>query len=275
MKENYFLFLFILVVITVPFVYRFIRLGHLAWFVENSELIDDVNYKKAENFRVHQIFLGFSFFIFHGSIFWGLQNIVQLALIACTISMVSEIIGSKTGLIFGGEYKYNAKNTPGYVFMGIPVLIPIAWFGLIYMALNLALCIYRSPSSVDLDSSMFVLIFLPSIMLSFIDLVLDPLAVNENRWAWKISGKYYGIPILNFFGWFSISVLILAVFSKSYIPMGESSNEYSFLMEFSPGILFVLLHLIAARPCFERKLVIPGFIGIILFLMYLGLLLIL
>ena len=49
------------------------------------------------------------------------------------VSLTLEIIGSKTGYIFGGKYHYNQENTPGYVIFGIPVLIPIAWFANIHV----------------------------------------------------------------------------------------------------------------------------------------------
>ena len=266
--NNFLLILFILVVLTVPFLYRLIHIGSLRWIVKNNNLNSDMNYRTAEKFRVYQVFFGFLFFLFHGAIFWGVQNIIQLFLIASIISMLAEIIGSKTGIIFGGIYAYNSNKTPGYILGGVPILIPIAWFGLIYMALNLSLHLFGVAWFSNVDESKIRLLYLPGIMLTLLDLVLDPIAVNENRWGWKIPGKYYGVPILNFFGWFIVSTLILIIFSILYVPIDKVTDQYSLIMKFSPGILFIFLHLIAARPCFERKLIIPGTIGVVLFLSY-------
>ena len=268
MVKDYPLILFIILVVTIPFLYRLVHIGNLGWFVRNNHLNDDRNYKKAEILRVYQVLLGFSFFLYHGFLFMGFQNIIQLVFLASFISMVAEIIGSRTGIIFGGVYKYNSNKTPGYIFMGIPLLIPIAWFGLIYMALNFCHYLYGSSGLIKLESLTFTFIFLPSIMLALIDVVLDPIAVNEKRWEWKAAGKYYGVPFLNFVGWFILSILILMIFSILYVPVNKGVHHYSFFMEFSPGLLFVFLHLVAARPCFERKLIIPGIIGILLFLTY-------
>ena len=48
-----------------------------------------------------------------------------------------EIVGEKTGIIFGGKYKYNLELTPGPSLLGIPIVIPIAWVMLTYMSYNL------------------------------------------------------------------------------------------------------------------------------------------
>ena len=45
--ENYFLFFFTLLVLSVPVLYRFIRLGRLALFIRDADLIDDLSYEKA------------------------------------------------------------------------------------------------------------------------------------------------------------------------------------------------------------------------------------
>jgi len=37
---------------------------------------EDSNYAKAENIRVLQVLMGYGFFIFHGSHFWGLNNAI-------------------------------------------------------------------------------------------------------------------------------------------------------------------------------------------------------
>ena len=266
--QNYFLFFFTLLVLSVPVLYRFIRLGRLAWFLNNADLNDDLSYKQAEKFRVIQVLLGVGFFIFHGSLYFGFENIVKFICVAFFVSIFAEIIGSKTGMIFGGVYKYDIDKSPGYVIMGIPILIPLAWFGLIYMSLNFAYYLHNTTFLEGIKNSHFILILLPSFMLMLLDTVLDPLAVNEKRWNWIVSGRYFGVPYLNFVGWLNISILILLIFFSIYVPIDGNISNYSFLFNYSPGILFILLHLIAARPCFERGLFLPGAIGIMLFLIY-------
>ena len=88
-----------------------------------------------------------------------------------------EIIGSRTGYIFGGKYHYNQDNTPGYLISGIPVLIPIAWFGIIYMSINFGcfLTDIQFPFRNGIDYYFIILI---AIFVVLLDFVLDPLAVR-------------------------------------------------------------------------------------------------
>ena len=249
--EKTLLVLFLFLIASVPFVYRYIRIGKLGWFVKTtSHLSIDKNYNIAEKFRVVQVVLG-SIFLF----------------ITIIISLLAEIIGSKTGYIFGGKYQYNKDNTPGYIVYGVPLLIPIAWFGIIYMCMNF--CYYITNINFPFESSFnHYFIILTAILVVFLDFVLDPIAVDEKRWEWDSPGIYYGVPILNFFGWLIVPVVVLFLFEQLFQPVIISIFSYSSLFQYAPGLLFIFLPIIASRPCFERGLVIPGYIGVITSFLY-------
>ena len=261
--EKVLLFIFFILIISIPFLYRFVRTGRIGWFVRaTSSLTTDGNYYTAEKLRIIQVLLGALFFIIHGALVWGFFNIAIFFIITIIISLLLEIIGSKTGYVFGGKYHYNNDNTPGFTLYGIPVLIPIAWFGIIYMSINF--CNYVTNARFPFENSInYFFIILNAIFVMFLDLVLDPLAVDEKRWNWELPGIYYGIPILNFFGWLLVPLLIVFIFQYCSYPVIEIISSYSVLFQYAPGILFIFLPIIASRPCFERGLVIPGYIGAI------------
>ena len=267
--EKVLLFIFFILIVSIPFLYRLVRIGRIGWFVKTtSSLTNDKNYNTAETLRTIQVFLGALFFIIHGALFWGVLNIAIFLIITLIVSLLLEIIGSKTGYVFGGKYHYNSNNTPGFILFGIPVLIPIAWFGIIYMSINF--CNYvtnvRFPFE---DSTNYFFIILTAIFVMLLDLVLDPLAVDEKRWNWELPGIYYGIPILNFFGWLLVPLLILLIFQYCSYPVIKIISSYSVILQYSPGILFIFLPIIASRPCFERGLIIPGYVGLIITFTYL------
>jgi len=53
---------------------------------------------------------------------------------------------------------------------------------------------------------------LSSIVVVAIDLVMEPLQVNTGNWNWPAGGPYFGIPLGNFFGWFTVSFLSILLF---------------------------------------------------------------
>ena len=266
--EKALLLIFFILIVSIPFLYRFVRIGRIGWFVKTtSSLIVDKNYNTAEKLRTIQVLLGALFFTIHGALFWGFFNIAIFLIITIIVSLLLEIIGSKTGYVFGGKYHYNDDNTPGFILFGIPVLIPIAWFGIIYMSINF--CNYVTNVRFPFENSInYYFIILTAIFVMLLDLVLDPLAVDEKRWNWELPGIYYGIPILNFFGWLLVPLLILLIFQYCSYQVTKVISSYSVLFQYAPGILFIFLPIIASRPCFERGLVIPGYIGLITSFIY-------
>ena len=181
--EKILFYIFVCLVITVPLFYRSIRLRKVSWFVSKDDLETNSNFIKAEKLRFIQINIGYLYFLFHGSMIWGWLNVITFAIISFSIGTFMEIIGTKTGLIFGGKYKFNLKLSPGPSIYGIPLIIPISWSGLIYMIINYCELVLGG-SLYFLQNQKITLLFLPSILMVLLDLVLDPIAVDEKRWNW-------------------------------------------------------------------------------------------
>tara|TARA_B100000886_G_scaffold326883_1_gene273780 strand:+ start:873 stop:1685 length:813 start_codon:yes stop_codon:yes gene_type:complete len=249
---------FIFLVFTI---YRYIRAGKSSLIYHSGELAEGQNYIRAESVRFKMIFIGFITLIYHSIMLFGLYNAVVFFIICMLISLVNEIIGMKFGIPFGGIFKYNKKKN-GPILLDIPIFILITWFGLIYMSLVFSIYFFNYQNNLIVQYNLFILLklsFFPGILMLCIDIILDPIAVNEKRWAWNKPGSFYGIPILNFFGWFLNTALILSTFIIVTIKFGKLSFEN---VNSIPAILFSIVPIIASRPCFERKLYIPGFFGI-------------
>ena len=260
--EKILLYIFVSLVITVPLLYRIIRLGKVSWFVGKDDLETNSNFIKAERLRFIQINIGYLYFFFHGAMIWGWLNIITFVIISFFIGISIEIIGTKTGLIFGGKYEFNLKLSPGPSLSGIPLIIPLSWSGLTYTTLNYCELVFGGSFN-SLSNQNITLLLLPSTLMVLIDLILDPIAVDEKRWSWKKSGTYYGVPFLNFVGWLFTTFLILFIF-QIFQSDFNIDKEVDFFFKYSPGILFCLLPAIASRPCFERGLNAPGFLGLLL-----------
>ena len=131
-------------------------------------------------------------------------------------------------------------------------------------------CIYLTEINFPFETlPNYYFILLTAVFVMFLDLVLDPLAVDEKRWSWEYPGMYYGVPFFNFIGWLMVPISVLLIFHQFSKELDLHIYSFSALFHYSPSILFITLPIIASRPCFERGLRIPGYFGVITSLVYL------
>ncbi len=135
---------------------------------------------------------------------------------AFLVGIGSEMIGVKTGFLFG---QYHYGNILGFRINGVPLLIGIYWFIVVYASGMLAnqLRNMLSPayaarrhvafskwlgSSVIIDGAILATIF---------DFIMEPAAVKLGFWTWQ-NGE---VPVMNYISWFLVSVVILFLFRKT------------------------------------------------------------
>ena len=114
-------------------------------------------------------------------------------------TILAEIIGTKTGLLFG-QYHYTELLQPQI--LDVPILIGFAWLMLLPITWGMA---YATPFQSRLTLSLYA-----GISMTEWDLYLDPQMVSWNLWVWDQVGifHYFGIPLHNFLGWFVVASLI-------------------------------------------------------------------
>jgi uncharacterized membrane protein len=127
------------------------------------------------------------------------------------LSLGSEMSGTTSGLPFG-PYSYTAFLGPMW-FDHVPIVIPLSWFT---MALPGYVMAHRLIPQLD---RRWTRVLLGSYLLVAWDLSLDPaMSFLTKYWVWGAEGPYYGMPLLNLFGWFVTGlILMLALeFLKTY-----------------------------------------------------------
>lgn len=100
--------------------------------------------------------------------------------------------------IFGSDYDYAAflgPQLPG----GVPLTVPLMWFGLCYLA-----WLYSSP----LSGNAILRAILCGYLLCAFDLLLDPIATATGAFVWQSPGLYYSTPLQNFAGWFAVGAIV-------------------------------------------------------------------
>jgi len=191
------------------------------WFIHNTPitLILMGVLLAASQERVEKGFIGFFFLAF-------------------ATGMLTEIIGVNTGILFG-DYAYGTVMGPK--FMGVPFLIGMNWFlivfccGLLMQQLNkVMLAKYEAPIpraivkwSVVIDGA---------VMATFFDWLMEPVAIHLGFWTWE-GGT---IPMLNYACWFVISAILLAIQQQLKI---KAQNHFAIHLLIIQALFFLSLRI--------------------------------
>jgi uncharacterized membrane protein len=122
------------------------------------------------------------------------------------LSLAAELAGTTAGIPFG-PYRYT--DVLGVKWFGhVPALIPASWFMMALPSYAIAARLLGpSPATVRR-------VALGSFILLSWDLALDPaMSLVTKHWVWGTTGPYYGMPLLNLFGWFVTGVALMIVFA--------------------------------------------------------------
>jgi putative membrane protein len=117
-----------------------------------------------------------------------------------TGSFAIEYIGATTGVPFGA-YSYTTVLTPR-ILDTVPVAILFAWLMVIAGAW------YTGRLVLD-SSSRIVRAALTGLFVMIIDIQIEPVATHiNNYWEWYDTGPYYGVPTINFAGWWAVGFVL-------------------------------------------------------------------
>lgn len=127
----------------------------------------------------------------------GWRRASMIAAAGTFISLAAELTGTSTGLPFG-PYSY----TPllGWRVAGlVPFPIPLSWFYMVYC--SLAILGRLLPARDDLRTRLRWAA-LGGLTLTAWDVSMDPaMSFATAHWLWHVKGVFYGMPLLNWFGW--------------------------------------------------------------------------
>jgi putative membrane protein len=140
------------------------------------------------------------FAIVHGAAVYGPRGIAVFTALCLGVGFAFEEIGVATGFPFGRYYFTGAMGPKlGYV----PILLGLAYLGMGYLSWTLARL---------LVGGKFAPLLAAALMTTW-DLALDPIwSTVERGWVWLDGGPYFGVPLLNFFGWMLTNYVICQCF---------------------------------------------------------------
>lgn len=126
-----------------------------------------------------------------------------------------EVIGIRTGLLFG-HYQYGASL--GIKWLGVPLLIGINWIIVTYSAGILA---------TYLPLPDFGRAIVAALLMVGLDVCIEPVAVQYDFWSWQ----YDVIPLLNFKGWFVVSLIFQVYFNRTDFKKRNALAPFVYLVQ--------------------------------------------
>jgi putative membrane protein len=176
--------------------------------LELRPLVDDA---KVPFVLLVPVFALFS--LLHAGFVLGWRHALLFFALSAVISLAAELAGTVTGLIFG---KYHYTDVLGPKLFGeVPVVIPIAWFLMIYPSYLIANLIVEGRLLAQGRGLTRIvwMAFLGALVMTAWDLTLDPYMVSfERAWVWDQPGSYFGIPIHNYVGWVATTFLVMLLY---------------------------------------------------------------
>lgn len=156
----------------------------------------------------------------------GLLSLACVALLGFAV----EGLGVRFGVPFG-RYVYTESLRPQL--FGVPVVMGPAWMVLVAFARDAA---------ARLRLGGWRAVLFAAALTTATDLVIDPLAANRlGYWRWIDGGSYYGVPFVNFAGWFLTALVACRV-------AGAGENRWAGLVGSAIILFFALLALAHSLP---------------------------
>lgn len=172
------------------------------------------------------VFVFLAAFLFAAIRLIGWQRTWRFWLISWATAFICEYSSTRTGIPFGWYHYTGATVGQELYISDIPFMDSISFSFLLYAAYCVALCLLlpiettsKSAPAVlrfDLESrTSWSVLGLSAFLFSFIDMVIDPVALRGDRWFlgkiyyYPDPGWHFGIPVANYIGWAVVGLLSL------------------------------------------------------------------
>lgn len=140
------------------------------------------------------------------------------------MTFILEVVGAKTGIIFG-EYSYG--SVLGFKILDVPIIIGFNWSLIIFGCAVIVSRINVKPlASAIIAGTLAVLL----------DLFIEPIAIKLGYWNWTNET----IPVQNYLAWFIITVAAVFIYSKLNIKNVGTLPVHFFIVQL---VFFVSLNI--------------------------------
>ena len=194
--------------------------------------------------------------IVHALQVWRVLDVVVFYVLVFVVSTAIENIGVLTGVPFG-EYYYTDILGPK---LGVvPIAIGLIYVPSAYICWTVAtIVLNRWKQPLSTRGAIAVALF-ASICMVLWDLSLDPLnSTVGGSWIWVDGGAYFGVPIVNFVGWF-VTVMVFFVPFAFYLRSAQRRTAAVSMPRADNRMLWIQAAVVYFLMGLSRVLMAPGF----------------
>lgn len=175
------------------------------------------------------------FALVHGSFIYRVRGALIFTGCCLGVAAFSESLSLRTGFPFGHYY---FTDVMGPKVFNLPPLLVLAYLGVGYLSWILALLILRSHDRPLQGAAIFTApVTAAAVMLAW-DLSMEPdWSTLDRAWVWEQGGPYFGVPLMNFFGWLLTAYVFYQLFAF-YSASRRESPRASGVSDWRPAILF-------------------------------------
>lgn len=192
------------------------------------------------------LILAYAVVILHSYRVLGLKKTIIFHGLAGLIGFFAEFIGINYGYIFGGIYSYNNIFFKVY---NVPLVVFFMWGVFTYIGYVFTISFFiwlgkKNPVGI-FENIIFIL--LNALIVTSMDLFLEPIEIYHKQWHWQIPGIFFGSPPGNFFGWMLTSGLITLLFRLYEMHSLNRSKNISgqiYLIGVIAYVTYVVSHII-------------------------------
>lgn len=147
----------------------------------------------------------------HGTVRYGIKNLMVFFLMTWLVSNFFEALSIQTGFPFG-HYHYDLLIGPRL--FQVPLIIMLAYFSMGYVSWILAHVLLDQYGNQLKRGNLFFVPLISAFIMVIWDLCMDPLCSTlGSLWVWRDGGLYFGVPLQNYFGWFFVVYIIYQLFA--------------------------------------------------------------
>src|SRR5580698_2916937 len=168
-----------------------------------------------------------AFSILHAGDVLGWRRALLFLLVCVTVSWGFESVGIATGAVYG-DYHYG--EALGTKIAGVPLIIPLAWFMMVYASWIVAHILLEGASTPSSVHGALARVLVASTAMTAWDAVMDPGKAESGAWIWEKGGPYFGVPFQNFVGWIATTgaIYLIVAVAFRFVPRRQVHSNTRF-----------------------------------------------